>query len=141
MQGVDVGLVLSQGQTAYGAATSISLIRCAAAQEVDVDLVLSNGETVYGAITDNWPTVEPWFNETGSNCPSVLTRSQQMELLDLGIKAVQCMGFTLGVFHVELKNTSRGARLIEARPRAPFTCILLCWTSLRPSSTRAAPCS
>jgi hypothetical protein len=55
-------------------------------QEVDVDLVLSNGETVYGAITDNWPTVEPWFNETGSNCPSILTRSQQMELLDLGIK-------------------------------------------------------
>lgn len=57
--------------------------------QVDVDLVLSNGETVYGAVTDNWPTVEPYFNETGSNCPSVLSRSKQMELLDLGIKAVQ----------------------------------------------------
>ena len=34
--------------------------------EVDVDLVLSEGEPVYGAITDNWPTVEPYFNETGT---------------------------------------------------------------------------
>ena len=33
--------------------------------EVDVDLVLSDGQPVYGAITDNWPTVEPYFNETG----------------------------------------------------------------------------
>jgi hypothetical protein len=40
--------------------------------EVDCDLVLSDGEAVYGAVTDNWPTVEPYFNETGSNCPSIL---------------------------------------------------------------------
>jgi biotin carboxylase len=85
--------------------------------EVDVDLVLSQGEVKYGAITDNWPTVEPYFNETGSNCPSILPRNQQMELLDLGIKAVQCMGFELGVFHVELKYTSHGARLIEVNAR------------------------
>jgi biotin carboxylase len=85
--------------------------------EVDVDLVLSGGEAVYGAITDNWPTMEPYFNETGSNCPSILSRVQQMELLDLGIKAVQCMHFQMGVFHVELKYTSRGPRLIEVNAR------------------------
>lgn len=85
--------------------------------EVDVDLVFSNYEPVYGAITDNWPTLEPYFNETGSNCPSILPRDQQVELLDLGIKAVQSMGFQLGVFHVELKYTSRGARLIEVNAR------------------------
>ena len=33
--------------------------------EVDVDLVMSEGEAVYGAVTDNWPTVEPYFLETG----------------------------------------------------------------------------
>ena len=33
--------------------------------EVDVDLVISQGQAVYGAITDNWPTIEPYFNETG----------------------------------------------------------------------------
>ena len=32
------------------------------------------GDIVYGAITDNWPTLEPYFNETGSNCPSNLPR-------------------------------------------------------------------
>ena len=39
--------------------------------EVDVDLVFSEGAPVIcRAVTDNWPTVEPYFNETGSNCPS-----------------------------------------------------------------------
>lgn len=57
--------------------------------EVDVDIALSEGSAVYGCITDNWPTVEPYFNETGSNCPSILPRSQQIDLMDLGIKAVQ----------------------------------------------------
>ena len=32
------------------------------------------GNVTYGAITDNWPTLEPYFNETGSNCPSNLPR-------------------------------------------------------------------
>lgn len=85
--------------------------------EVDVDLVFSGHQAVYGAITDNWPTVEPYFNETGSNCPSMLSRAKQMEIMDLGVKAVQCMNFESGVFHVELKFTSRGARLIEVNAR------------------------
>eukprot|EP00892_Ulva_mutabilis_P007810 jgi/Ulvmu1/5400/UM022_0195.1 len=85
--------------------------------EVDVDLVLSRKQAVYGAVTDNWPTVEPYFNETGSNCPSLLPRKEQLELVALGIQAVQCMGFDAGVFHVELKYTSRGARLIEVNAR------------------------
>ena len=118
--------------------------------------------------------VEPYFNETGSNCPSVLPRAQQAELIDLGVKSVlvrcvvfvvcfvlvvlvvvvcwlcvnvacvdeaclnfthpnntisnkhktknkktqkKALGFQLGVFHVELKQTSRGARLIEVNCR------------------------
>lgn len=61
--------------------------------EVDVDLIFSEGAPVYGAITDNWPTIEPYFNETGSNCPSILPRNQQRELMDLGIQSVQALGF------------------------------------------------
>lgn len=35
--------------------------------EVDVDVVLnSEGDVVYGNVTDNWPTIEPYFNETGT---------------------------------------------------------------------------
>eukprot|EP00884_Botryococcus_braunii_P015539 jgi/Botrbrau1/2669/Bobra.0203s0016.1 len=85
--------------------------------EVDVDLVFSESCPVFGAITDNWPTVEPYFNETGSNCPSILPTVQQRELITLAVQSVQCLGFELGVFHVELKYTSRGPRLIEVNCR------------------------
>lgn len=61
--------------------------------EVDVDLILSEGEAVYGAITDNWPTVEPYFNETGSNCPSILPTKQQQELMQMAVQATHCLGF------------------------------------------------
>ena len=34
--------------------------------EVDVDVVLNaEGDVVYGNVTDNWPPIEPYFNETG----------------------------------------------------------------------------
>ncbi|EFN56176.1 hypothetical protein CHLNCDRAFT_144890 [Chlorella variabilis] len=85
--------------------------------EVDVDLVLSGGEPVYGAVNDNWPTLEPYFNETGSNGPSTLPLWQQRELCELAVGSVKALGFTSGVYHVELKQTSRGARLIEVNCR------------------------
>jgi len=85
--------------------------------EVDCDLVLSQGQCVYGAVTDNWPTVEPYFNETGSNCPSLLPRDQQRALLDLSVASVRALGLKEGVFHVEAKMTTRGARLIEVNCR------------------------
>lgn len=75
--------------------------------EVDVDLVLSRRQPVYGAVTDNWPTVEPYFNETGSNCPSLLPRNQQMELVALGIQAVQCMGFDAGAASTSCPDPAR----------------------------------
>eukprot|EP00798_Chlamydomonas_sp_ICE-L_P025943 gene25943-11622_t len=85
--------------------------------EVDCDLIFDNGVPVYGAVADNWPTIEPYFNETGSNQPSILPKSQQEALLELSVRAVQCLGFKLGVFHVECKFTSRGPRLIEVNCR------------------------
>ncbi|MEW5318059.1 MAG: hypothetical protein WDW38_009312 [Sanguina aurantia] len=57
--------------------------------EVDCDLIFSGGIPVFGAITDNWPTVEPYFNETGSNCPSILPLAVQVQLLELSVQAVQ----------------------------------------------------
>ena len=53
--------------------------------EVDVDIALSQGEIIYGAVTDNWPTIEPYFNETGSNCPSQLPNQQQVGLTEQSI--------------------------------------------------------
>jgi hypothetical protein len=93
--------------------------------EVDVDLVLnSEGEVVFGNVTDNWPTIEPYFNETGSNCPSILGLAQQRELCALSVAAVKCMGFTVGAFHVECKFTSKnGAQLIEVDLPSLLACL------------------
>jgi hypothetical protein len=68
-------------------------------------------------VTDNWPTIEPYFNETGSNSPSVLPSYQQRELLELAVKSCKALGLQIGVFHVEGKYTSRGPRLIEVNCR------------------------
>merc|ERR1711865_920908 len=85
--------------------------------EVDIDVVMSNGKWRYAAVTDNGPTVEPYFNETWGVCPSLLPKEQQAALKDLAIKSVECIGFTSGVFHVELKLTSNGPQLIEVNAR------------------------
>lgn len=85
--------------------------------EVDVDIVLSDGKAVYAEVTDNWPTIEPYFQEVGANCPSVLSREHQDELIKLSIDATLSLGFTCGVFHVESKYTTQGARLIEVNCR------------------------
>merc|ERR1712187_185304 len=103
-------------------------------EEQVVDLIFSQGECVYGAVTDNWPATrsfEPKFNETGSNSPSVLTAEQQQELIDLSIGVTKALGFSLGVFCVNAKYTSRGARLIEVNCRMGGMFVrdhnLLCW--------------
>jgi len=85
--------------------------------EVDVDVVMSEGEWRYAAITDNGPTVEPWFNETWAAIPSLLPLQQQRELKELAVACVKALGFDGGVFHVECKYTSTGPQLIEVNAR------------------------
>jgi carnosine synthase len=85
--------------------------------EVDVDIIMADGESVYEAMADNWPTIEPYFNETGSNCPSILPQYQQDELRDLAVASVKALGLTMGVFHVEGKYTTHGPRIIEVNCR------------------------
>ena len=45
-------------------------------------------------MNDNWPTLEPYFNETGSNGPSTLPLWQQRELCELAVGSVKALGFT-----------------------------------------------
>ena len=86
--------------------------------EVDVDIILSNGEATYAKVTDNLPTLEPWFNETGACTPSILPQSKQDELIETSIKMLKALGLTSGVMHVELKYTTQnGPQLIEVNGR------------------------
>ncbi|CAJ1446854.1 unnamed protein product [Effrenium voratum] len=87
-------------------------------EEVDVDVVMSDGEWQYAAVSDNGPTLEPYFNETWAVSPSLLPRKKQVELREMAVSAVKALGFQDGIFHVELKYTTQhGAQLIEVNAR------------------------
>lgn len=86
-------------------------------EEFDVDILFSEGRVVYAKVSDNWSCMEPWFQELGTNCPSLYAQERQEELICLSIDTVRVMGFVCGCFHVECKYTSRGPRLIEVNAR------------------------
>lgn len=86
-------------------------------KEVDIDVVMSGGDWRYAAVTDNGPTLEPYFNETWAVCPSLLPSVQQQELKELAINTLKCLGFADGIFHVEAKYTSHGPHIIEVNAR------------------------
>ncbi len=85
--------------------------------EVDVDMIFSGGKCRYSNVIDNGPTFEPYFAETWAALPSLMDPSKVEELQYLAEQAVVALGFTDGVFHVELKYTSKGPRLIEVNAR------------------------
>ena len=85
--------------------------------EVDVDIVMSGGECQYANVIDNGPTHEPFFGETWAALPSLLPAEMVAELKALAIQSVKGIGFSNGVYHVELKYTTRGPRLIEVNAR------------------------
>lgn len=85
--------------------------------EFDVDMLLSGGESVYAKVSDNWDCLPPWFQEMGTNCPSLYPESKQQELIELAERTTLALGFANGCFHVELKYTNRGARIIEVNAR------------------------
>jgi biotin carboxylase len=85
--------------------------------EFDVDLVLQDGECVFSSVSQNWPTAEPSFQETGLHLPPDHDKRAVRKLVDLSVLTVQAFGFRRGVLHVEGKCTSRGPRVIEVNAR------------------------
>eukprot|EP00121_Abeoforma_whisleri_P002342 Awhi_evm1s2097 len=83
--------------------------------EFDIDILMSNGIVVYCNVTDNWPTLEPTFLETGSNCPSIFSQTKQQQLKDYSIQCVKALGFTQGAFHVECKYSMKEHRVYESQ--------------------------
>ncbi|KAI9023980.1 ATP-grasp domain-containing protein [Hyaloraphidium curvatum] len=88
-------------------------------EEVDVDIFLQDGKLMFWSITDNLPTLEPSFVNTGSNIPSVLSERKQQELVDLAVRtSTQALGMHIGVVHVEMKYTTQtGPQIVEVNGR------------------------
>jgi biotin carboxylase len=85
--------------------------------EFDVDLILQDGGCVFSSVSQNWPTAEPSFQETGLHVPPDHNKRAVRGLVDLCVRTVQSFGFRGGVLHVEGKCTSRGPRVIEINAR------------------------
>ena len=85
--------------------------------EFDVDLILQDGECVFCSVSQNWPTAEPSFQETGLHLPPDHNKKAVRGLVDLSVRTVKAFGFRRGVLHVEGKCTSRGPRVIEVNAR------------------------
>ena len=85
--------------------------------EFDVDLVLEDGECVFSSVSQNWPTAEPSFQETGLHCPPDHRRRAVRAVVAFCAETVRAFGFRTGVLHVEAKATSRGPRIVEINAR------------------------
>jgi biotin carboxylase len=85
--------------------------------EFDVDLVMHDGGCVFSSVSQNWPTAEPSFQETGLHCPADHNKREVRRLVDLVVRTVQAFGLHHGVLHVEGKCTSRGPRIVEINAR------------------------
>jgi carnosine synthase len=85
--------------------------------EFDIDLVLEDGECIFSSVSQNWPTAEPSFQETGLHCPPDHRAKAVGRLVELAVKTVQAFGFARGVLHVEGKCTARGPRIVEVNAR------------------------
>jgi biotin carboxylase len=106
-----------EGHTIFRAGNDLLLEEYLDGVEFDVDLVMHRGACVFSSVSQNWPTAEPSFQETGLHCPADHDRKELRRLVDLVVKTVQGFGLHRGVLHVEGKCTSRGPRIVEVNAR------------------------
>jgi biotin carboxylase len=85
--------------------------------EFDVDLVMQDGTCLFSSVSQNWPTAEPSFQETGLHCPPDYDRKAVRRLVAHVVETVRAFGLRRGVLHVEGKCTSGGPRIVEVNAR------------------------
>jgi carnosine synthase len=85
--------------------------------EFDVDLVMQDGSCLFSSVSQNWPTAEPSFQETGLHCPPDHDRKAVRRLVAHVVETVRSFGLRRGVLHVEGKCTSGGPRIVEVNAR------------------------
>ncbi|MFM2077696.1 MAG: hypothetical protein RJA49_1586 [Actinomycetota bacterium] len=85
--------------------------------EFDVDVVMQDGRCAFSSVSQNWPTNEPSFQETGLHCPPDHDRRAVQRLVDLVEQTASSFGLHRGVLHIEGKCTSRGPRIVEVNAR------------------------
>ncbi len=85
--------------------------------EVDLDLLVQDGKIKFHSFTDNFPTKEPFFVETGDAMPSRHEASDLEAVLTMGREVTKALGLTNGALHVEAKISPTGPKLVELNAR------------------------
>lgn len=85
--------------------------------EIDVDLLVQNGEIKFHAFTDNFPTKEPFFVETGDAMPSRHEDSDLADVLKMAKAAIKALGLKDGALHLEAKIDAKGPHIVEINGR------------------------
>jgi biotin carboxylase len=116
-------VVNPQQDTIFRAGNDLLLEEYLDGVEFDVDLVMQEGECLFSSVSQNWPTAEPSFQETGLHCPPDHDRKDVRRLVRHVVEAVRGFGLSQGVLHVEGKCTSRGPRIVEVNARMGGGCI------------------
>ena len=110
-------VVTPEHNTIFRAGSDLLLEQYLDGVEFDVDLVMRDGECVFSSVSQNWPTAEPAFQETGLHIPPDHDKKAVRELVELSVRTVQAFGFRCGVLQVEGKCTSHGPRVVEVNSR------------------------
>jgi biotin carboxylase/MFS family permease len=111
------GVVDPEADAIFRAGNDLLLEEYLDGVEFDVDLVLDDGTCVFSSVSQNWPTAEPSFQETGLHCPPDHRRRAVRALVAFAAQAAREFGFRTGVLHIEAKSTSAGPRIVEINAR------------------------
>jgi argininosuccinate lyase len=85
--------------------------------EVSVEAVTHAGHTTVLAVTDKTVTGAPAFVESGHMVPARLHLADTTAATDLAVAALDAVGLTHGLSHVEVMLTPDGPRIVEINPR------------------------
>ncbi|WDD91826.1 ATP-grasp domain-containing protein [Burkholderia sp. FERM BP-3421] len=85
--------------------------------EFSVELAMVDGAVRFAGVTEKWVTPPPFFVELGHVFPARVSEPQRQALIAAARSAAQALDLHDGVFHIELKWTSTGPRIIETNPR------------------------
>jgi len=85
-------------------------------EEFDVDMLLSEGRRAYASVIRDL-TQPTHLKEAGSQMPPDFPTDKQNEMIEFAERVLQALEFTNGAFHVEMKYTTNGPRLIEVNAR------------------------
>jgi len=83
---------------------------------LSVESLVVAGEISHVALNGRFPLAEP-FRETGTFIPAELSRAQQGAVLETATAALGAVGARTGAFHIEIKLTPDGPRVIEVNGR------------------------